>query len=176
MNEQTITIRQTDKDDLAQTLALWNDGDVMKFVGFPNGLGYTMQQMERWLKWIEAGRPKRNHYSIYEETLGYCGEAFYRIDAEHAFAGSMDIKLFQKARGRGIASVALSYAIDQAFQNGARCVWVDPNPKNTKALRLYEKMGFQKKKMPEYLATDAEHSGYDAVYMEIALIDWNKAK
>ena len=175
MHEQSITIRQTEQADLANTMALWNDGDVMKFVGFPEGLGYTIRQMERWLKWIEDGRPKRNHYSIYEESLGYCGETFYSIDREHGFAGSMDIKLFQKARGRGIAYAALSYAIGQAFQNDARCVWVDPNPKNEKALRLYEKLGFQKKEMPGYLAMDPEHSDFDAVYMEITLENWKRS-
>lgn len=176
MNEKSITIRQTCADDLAQTLSLWNDGDVMKFVGFPDGLGYTMPRIERWLSWIESGRPKRNHYSIYVETLGYCGETFYSIDPDHSNAGSMDIKLFQKARGKGIANAALSFAIEQAFQNGARYVWVDPDPSNEKALRLYERLGFIRKKMPEYLAADPDHSNYTTVYMEIQSEDWSKSE
>ena len=176
MIDQSIMIRQTGPDDLAQTMALWNDGDVMKFVGFPDGLGYTMRQMERWLKWIETGRPMRNHYSIYEETLGYCGETFYSIDAEHGNAGAMDIKLFRKARDRGIAKAALAYAIGQAFQNGACCVWVDPNPENEKALRLYRGLGFVERVTPGYLLEDTAHTGCDSVYMEIGPDDWNKSK
>lgn len=74
MNDQSITIRQTGMNDLAQTVALWNDGDVLKFVGFPDGLDYDMQNMERWLSRIETARPKRNRCSIYDRTLGYCGE------------------------------------------------------------------------------------------------------
>jgi len=47
----------------------------------------------------------------------------------------LDIKLFRFARGRGIATKALSHAIEEAFRNGAQIVWVDPDPQNAKATR-----------------------------------------
>lgn len=75
----------------------------------------------------------------------------------------MDIKLFGFARGKGIAAKALSYAIEQAFENGAEKVWVDPNPNNEKALALYKRLGFVQKPRPEYLAEDENIA---SVYME----------
>ena len=32
---------------------LWADGDVMRFVGFPNGLHQTSEEMKGWFQWIE---------------------------------------------------------------------------------------------------------------------------
>jgi RimJ/RimL family protein N-acetyltransferase len=168
MYNGTITIKETMPDDLANVLALWNDGEVMKFVGFPEGLGETMEGMTKWLGWIDKGRPKRNHYSVYAEGIGYCGEAFYNIDSAHSNTACLDIKLFPIARGKGIAAKALSYAIEQAFANGAFKVWVDPNPDNEKALALYRKLGFAEKGMPDYLKEN-ETSGsvnFVPVYME----------
>jgi RimJ/RimL family protein N-acetyltransferase len=161
-----IIVKETEREDLKNVLALWNDGEVMKFVGFPEGLGETMEGLEAWYQWIDLGRPNHNHYSIYEENLGYCGEAFYAIDQEHGNAAALDIKLHLNARGKGIASIALSYAIKEAFDNGAQKVWVDPNPENLKAIALYERLHFIKKEMPAYLRESENSVGFVPVYME----------
>ncbi|MBE5861258.1 MAG: GNAT family N-acetyltransferase [Lachnospiraceae bacterium] len=47
----------------------------------------------------------------------------------------------------GIATQALSHAIREAFQNGAETLWVDPHPENGKAIALYQRLGFVRKKM-----------------------------
>lgn len=159
-----ITIRETTKNDLPDVMKLWADGDVMKFVGFPQGLHETPENMERWLRRIEAARPLTDHYSVFDGDV-YCGEAFYQIDTGHGSSAAMDIKLFGFARGKGIASKALSYAIDEAFRNGAQKVWVDPNPENIKAIALYERLGFERRAMPEYLLEDGEEPV--SVYMEL---------
>lgn len=165
-----ITIQETTRDDLLNIQALWADGDVMKFVGFPEGLHETLENLERWLKRIESRRPMVNHYSVYEDGV-YCGEAFYSIDVAHGSSAAMDIKLFRHARGRGIAAKALSHAIDAAFANGAKCVWVDPNPANMKAIALYERLGFVRKPMPDYLIEDdhliVDGEPVSAIYMEL---------
>ena len=158
-----ITIKETTRNDLSNVQKLWADGDVMKFVGFPEGLHETDEAMSRWLDRIEAARPATNHFSVYDDDV-YCGEAFYQIDVKHGSSAAMDIKLFRFARGRGIAATALSYAIDEAFKNGAERVWVDPNPENAKAIALYERLGFQRKPMPEYLTGGEEIT---SIYMEL---------
>ncbi|MBR4879238.1 MAG: GNAT family N-acetyltransferase [Clostridia bacterium] len=156
-----IIVRETEMADLPCVKALWADGDVMKFVGFPDGLKQTDEQMEKWVERISASRPQRNHYSVFEDGR-YCGESFYSIDAD-TLSASVDIKLFAFARGRGIATKALSHAIRQAFENGAEKVWVDPDPDNIKAIALYERLGFVRKPMPDYLAED----GSTSIYMEL---------
>lgn len=158
-----IEVKQTTKKDIANVQQLWADGNVMKYVGFPNGLIETDEAMQRWFKWIESNRPTLNHYSIFEDGV-YCGESFYEIDREHQSA-ALDIKLFEFARGRGIASAGLSHAIQEAFKNGAKIAWVDPNPKNKKAIALYERLGFQQKDFPEYLIE--EDGEINSIYMEL---------
>lgn len=160
-----VTIKETTKDDLDNVMALWNDGEVMRYVGFPEGLGITRDKMERWIKWA-INKPTRCHYSIYEKELGYCGETFYNVD-EHG-AAALDIKLRSKSRGKGIAFRSLKFAINQAFEQGqAKLVYVEPHPDNEKALRLYEKLGFLAKPRPEYL-------GEHVTYLEITKEQWSK--
>ena len=158
-----IIIRETTKADLDNVKALWADGDVMKFVGFPEGLHQSDEQMERWFERLCAARPLKNHFSVFEDFI-YCGESFYHIDTNNGNSASLDIKLFGFARGRGIGAKALSYAIEKAFENGAEKVWVDPNPDNVKALALYERLGFVRRKMPDYLMDGEEIT---SVYMEL---------
>ena len=135
----------------------------MRFVGFPNGLYQTDEEMQDWFRWIESSRPVLNHYSIFEDGK-YCGESFYEIDTEHKSA-ALDIKLFGFARGRGIATAGLSHAIKEAFRNGAEIVWVDPNPENSKAIALYKRLGFQHRGFPEYLVSEDEAPS--SIYMEL---------
>ena len=144
-----LEIRETSLSDLNHILLLWNNGDVMKFVGYPNGLGMSIERLQKWYQYLESNRPKINHYSIYDQELGYCGETFYSIDS-YQYA-SLDIKLFSKARGKGIANKALSYAIEEAFKHGAEKVWVDPNPNNLSAIKLYKRLGFTESVMPKHL-------------------------
>ena len=158
-----IDVKETTIKDMDIVQKLWADGDVMRFVGFPDGLHQTSEEMKAWFRWIESNRPALNHYSIFEDGK-YCGESFYEIDAERHSA-ALDIKLFEFARGRGIATAGLSYAIKEAFQNGAEIVWVDPNPENMKAIALYKRLGFQQKAFPKHLISkDEEHN---SIYMEL---------
>ncbi len=165
---EMLEIRKTSAENIRDVQRLWADGDVMRFVGFPEGLHKTDAEMADWLRWIESGRPLIEHYSIFDDGF-YCGEAFYNIDTEHFGSCSLDIKLFAFARGRGIASKALSFAMKEAFKNGARSVWVDPDPANAKAIALYKRLGFKEKKRPEFLPL---YEGFEsAVYMEVARDD-----
>ena len=158
-----IEIIETTSSDLKNVQRLWADGDVMRFVGFPDGLHNTDEEMKEWFRWIESGRPGLNHYSIFEDGK-YCGESFYEIDREHKSA-ALDIKLFGSARGRGIAAAGLSFAIKEAFRNGAETVWVDPVPDNTKAIALYKRLGFRQKDFPHHLISGDEER--NSIYMEL---------
>lgn len=158
-----IEVRETTVEDVGNVQRLWADGDVMKFVGFPNGLVETDESMKNWFRWIEKGRPGLNHFSVFEDGK-YCGESFYNIDAERKSA-ALDIKLFGFARGRGIAAAGLSHAIKEAFRNGAEIVWVDPDRENVKAIALYKRLGFLQKEFPDHLIEEAE--GWNSIYMEL---------
>lgn len=62
---------------------------------------------------------------------------FFPIDNEQNNSAMLDIELFRFVRGKGIATKALSFAVEEAFKNGAEKVWVDPNPKNSKAISIW---------------------------------------
>lgn len=74
-----ITIRESSAADLKNIQRLWADGDVMRFVGFPEGRHETDENLTSWLNWLRTARPGNNHYSIYEGSE-YCGETSYFID------------------------------------------------------------------------------------------------
>jgi GNAT superfamily N-acetyltransferase len=106
-----ITIKETDQSDLPNIMQLWNNGQVMFYVGFPRGLGVTMERLQQWLDGINQDVFSR-HYSIYAQDIGYCGETFYDVDREHDLA-RLDIKLLPKAQGKGIAAYAFSHVINR---------------------------------------------------------------
>ncbi len=165
MTDNGLTIKETTGEDLDNVTALWNNGEVMSFVGFPEGLGIDRSEMDRWLEWV-INKPARCHYSIYQDELGYCGEAFYNVD-EHGLA-ALDIKLLPRARGKGIAREALSFAIEQAFELGqAKSVYVEPHVDNEKAWRLYERLGFLSRPRPKHLEAGD-------TYLEISRDRWYK--
>lgn len=150
MNKDQILIKETGEEDLNNIMELWNNGEVMYYVGYPEGLGITMANLVSWLHKLYKNNLSR-HYSIYHKELGYCGETFYSVDKEHDLA-ALDIKLLPKAQGRGIGAYALSYAVSQVFYKElADRAYVDPHPDNRKAWNLYEKLGFLSKPRPVFL-------------------------
>ena len=160
-------IKITERKDLINIQRLWAEPEVMGFVGFPNGLHETLEHLENdWLPWVQ-NPPARQHYSVYTEDIGYCGESCYDVD-ETGLA-CMDIKLLPCARGKGIAFRALAHALSEAFETGgARSAYVDPDPENEKALKLYARLGFQETARPAHLADP----GCPYVYLEMTRENW----
>ncbi|MCL1800501.1 MAG: GNAT family N-acetyltransferase [Promicromonosporaceae bacterium] len=75
-----VTVSPVAEADLPDVLALWNNGEVMKFVGFPDGVGATMDGIERWYANVVKGRPRSDTFAIHLAGIGYVGEAHYSID------------------------------------------------------------------------------------------------
>lgn len=163
---ENIKMEKSSEKDLANIAELWNDGDVMKFVGFPSGLGVTVESLKKWLSGVDNGA-FTEHYSIYHDEIGFCGESYYSVDRETKL-GMLDIKLFSKARGIGIARYAFEYAIEKAFKTGVCTrVYVDPSRENRPAWELYKKLGFYETERPVYLEPSD-------VYLELTEEVFNK--
>jgi RimJ/RimL family protein N-acetyltransferase len=145
-----INIKETEIIDLENVMKLWNDGEVMFYVGFPNGLNINTEGINKWYQQLK-NNPDMKHYSIYDTELGYLGETFYYYDIKHDLA-SLDIKLFPFAQGKGVGTYALTFAINQLFINtkASRC-YVDPHLDNSKAFKLYRKLGFMEASRPSFL-------------------------
>ena len=135
------TLHETNRVDLPELLTMWNDGRVMGWVGFPDGLGYELSRMEEWLKAVDAN-PGRRHFLVRDAEGIFCGETHYSIDRKHCRAG-LDIKLLPEAQGRGLATAALSRVIRLVFESDpeVNAVWTEPRGDNGAARRLYSRCG-----------------------------------
>ena len=163
-----IIIKQTEKSDLPNILGMWNNGETMKYVGFPNGLGWTMNDMNKWFEELQAQK-EYVHCSIYADDVGFCGETSYEThELEHITRNmGLEIKLLPVAQGKGIASYALKYAIDMAYNSGSfDVVHAEPHPENEAAIKLYKKLGLKFAERPQYL-----HPA--DTYMELDLTEWH---
>ncbi|HOP56715.1 MAG TPA: GNAT family N-acetyltransferase [Bacillota bacterium] len=163
-----IIIRETKEKYLPDLMNMWNDGEVMKYVNYPNGLGMNGFKMESWYKWLQS-QGDTKHFIILDDETGFLGETFYCYAKKNKPA-SLDIKLIKNARGRHVGNLALSYAIDMLFKNTkAMTAYVDPNKENLPALSLYKRLGFEK--------VEKQNDLYpDAVYMEINREKWQKQR
>lgn len=136
-----IKIAVTTKDDLELVQKLWKDGRVMKWVGFPDGLEMSAEDMLKWYERLQQ-TPNEEHYSLFDTTGEYVGETFYRYHPEET---EVDIKLVPSQQGKSYASVGLSYVMSKVFVHDPNTVIiVDPHPENLQAYILYERLGFKK--------------------------------
>lgn len=67
-------------------MGLWNDGRVVKWVGFPDGLEYDWNDVSDWFTRLEAD-PTRHHFVVPALEISYCGEAYYAVEKAHQRAG-----------------------------------------------------------------------------------------
>jgi RimJ/RimL family protein N-acetyltransferase len=132
-----LTIRATAERDLGDLGRLWNDGRVMRWVGFPDGLGIDDASLRAWYDRVRRD-PDRHHFVVRDEELGFCGELFYEVDRARRRA-ALDIKLIPDAQGRGIATAALSWLIERVFagEPAVDAVWTEPWPENRASRALY---------------------------------------
>ncbi len=145
---ERVIIRTTTRDDLPALMELWNDGRVMRWVGFPKGLGCDADKIGRWLEKLESD-PNRHHFSVYAPDIGFCGEVYYAMDEAHRRAG-LDIKFRPEAQGRGLATDALKALIRHVFEteSDADIVWTEPSNANNAARKLYARCGLEPQPRP----------------------------
>jgi RimJ/RimL family protein N-acetyltransferase len=161
-----VTIRNTSEADLSDLMTLWNDGRVMKWVGFPYGLGYDQYRVSEWFERLRVN-PSRHHFVVHTEVLGFCGELYYAIDSDQRRAG-LDIQLIPAVQGRGLATDALRRLIKFIFESepGVDAVWTEPSGENVLARRLYERCGMRPGIRPADMAQGES-------YWELRRQDWD---
>ncbi|MHB9024510.1 MAG: GNAT family N-acetyltransferase [Armatimonadota bacterium] len=115
-----VRIRPTRHDDLPFLQTLWNDGEVMRHYGFPNGMGVTAEGMEQWWSMTPQGRTQRADgplaapHSILELLDGTSiGELAYSVDAHRR--ARLDLKLARAYWRQGLAAEALQLALRELF-------------------------------------------------------------
>ena len=146
-------------------MALWNDGRVMRWVGFPDGLGYDIAAMTAWYERLQSN-PLRHHFVVLSDLLGFCGEAYYAVDPQHRRAG-LDIKLRVAAQGGGRATAAFRALIDRVFESETivDLVWTEPAVSNLAARTLYWQCGLRPAQRPADMPP--QDPRYDVSYWEL---------
>ena len=145
-----VRIRPTTHDDLPFLQKLWNDGDVMRHRGYPEGMHITDEGMEHWWAMapqaqcpIPACSPLTPPHCIIELVEnGAVGELSYSVDMHQR--GSLDLKLTPVYWGLGIAAEAMRLALRELFAcAGVKTIIIEQPAANTRALKLLRRCGFR---------------------------------
>ncbi len=162
---ERLSITSTTQADLPDLLKLWNDGRVMQWVGFPNGVGYDEARVADWLDWVERS-PDRHHFTVRAPGIGFCGELYYAVDRPHSRA-ALDIKFRPEAQGQGLATQAFRSLIDHVFtvEKEVQAVFTDPHLNNKASQALYARCGLAPQPRP------ADLEPFES-YWELSRAEW----
>ncbi len=157
MRGPRVRLRPTGEEDYPFLKRLWNDGRVMKWVGFPHGVGYTDASLKKRLNRRRAGAGF-HHFIVHDEHHRPIGEVQYDYAPEKRRA-SLDVKFIPSAQGRGYATEALTLIIDLAFcaEPELEEVYTEPRPGNIAAQKLYTRCGLCPKARPPDLVSNESY-------------------
>jgi RimJ/RimL family protein N-acetyltransferase len=133
-----------DEQDIDVLFALWNDPEIMKFVGFPEGLGQSREKIKVQIAG-EVGKifdsvlmiEKRDDGAV----VGHCRLGNPSTDGVSA----PDLKLLPQYHGKGFGVEILKAIVSYTFANtGTQIVQGTPNQHNLASVKMQEKCGFRK--------------------------------
>jgi len=144
-----IRIRPVRREDLPFLQVLWNDGSVMRYQGYPEGMHATAADMERWWVALQTARPDHqglaslpSPHTIIETIDGTpLGELTYSLDAKER--ARFDLKLAPRFWKQGYGGEAMRIFLRELFvTTKVKTVIMEPSPDNAPARRLLERNGF----------------------------------
>jgi RimJ/RimL family protein N-acetyltransferase len=139
-------LRQVMSTDLEPFVRWLNDPDVNRWIALPKG---PPQSLEAELRWFIAAQedPAQIVWSVERRSDGeLLGNAVLHRSVIHPDAAELGICLGNKALwGGGLGTDAVRTLADVAFSAlGLHRVWLRADEQNPRALRAFEKAGFQK--------------------------------
>ena len=164
-----ITIRNAGASDAQQLTAWWNDGKVMAHAGFPNGLGITAEAVATSLA-ADTCETHRCHIIMYKNNP--IGEMNYRNTGN--CIAEIGIKICDTThQEKGLGTQILTIFIDALFTYyGYEKIVLDTNAKNTRAQRVYEKLGFTKIRTNENAWRDQLGEMQSSIDYELPKQNW----
>ncbi|MGF3226254.1 GNAT family N-acetyltransferase [Facklamia sp. P12932] len=137
---KNLWIRDAEIADAAKLCQWWNDGELMKYLGFPNGLGKSVEEIEDK---IESYTDEKGRLLLIEYQGQSIGEMFY--DNLGNQVAEIHIKICEAIyRNKGLGRIILSLLIKELFNQGYQKIILDVNLQNTRAQHVYELLGFKK--------------------------------
>lgn len=139
MKDGSLTVRRATADDAAVLCSWWNDGAVMEHAGFPQGLGTTEERIREQIA-------SESEDTICRYIIEYDGTPIGETHRRYVSDGVCEIGIkicVPEMQEIGLGKRILSLLIGEIFGNlGYKRINVDTNPENTRARRVYERLGF----------------------------------
>ena len=126
----------------AGLIQLWESAEVMKYVGFPEGLGWDSDKYEK--HWKTMAEDTDNIYLALENKDGlFLGEAKISYPDESGIC-EHDLKLLPEYWGKGLAREAWLAILEASARRWPKArALVTPSVENNRAIKLYESLGFK---------------------------------
>ena len=132
---------QNRKKDVKLYYLLWNNPEVMKFVGFPNGLQMTKMEIQNKLSQQKKSEFDTNLIIELLKTGEFIGEAKLGKPDENKIA-STDVKILPKFYGNSYGKEIKKGLVDYIFTHtDAVAIQTSPNVKNVASIRMQEYVG-----------------------------------
>ena len=174
-----LIVRQATIDDTDHFFELWTNPEVMKFVGFPQGLKITKEELKKQLDQAEGKILDCRLVVIRRKDGKRIGECKLGRPKEESISET-DVKLLPKYWGRGYGKEIKTALVDWLFTHTAcKGVKATPNKLNIASQKMQESVGARlvgetsyqfPESMKEY--TQEVHSLIYIVYKE----DWEAKK
>ncbi len=142
--------------------ALWENGEVMKFVGYPRGLGRSKEQYDKF--WGNLSKRNLILLALENSSGEFMGEAKLAFpDGENTC--SHDVKLLPQFRGQGFGREAWLTLIELSQRRWPDAkLSVTPAVENHAAVNLYKSLGFEVEGGPGSWVPTAEDSNAETVH------------
>lgn len=140
INTKRLRIRLATADDVAFLAAMWNDGRIMRFVGFPEGLGTSEDEVRAQLTSEPDGVIDRR---LIVETMDgkRIGQAKLGSQNDDGLAHT-DVKLLPEHWRKGYGTEIKSALLDWQFTHtDCKAVQGTPNQLNIGSIRMQEAVG-----------------------------------
>ncbi|UCE66933.1 MAG: MtnX-like HAD-IB family phosphatase [Candidatus Zixiibacteriota bacterium] len=120
---------------------LWETGEVMKNVGYPQGLGWSNQRYDKF--WETLDRKSFVLFAVEDKNGRFMGEAKLSFPDEDNSC-SHDVKLLPEYQGKGYGREAWGLLMELSRRRWPDSIMsVTPSVENAVAIELYKSLGFE---------------------------------
>lgn len=176
-----LTIRKSEisDQDVDLFLNLWNNPEVMKFVGFPRGLNITREKITDIIKTEDKSEFDCKLIVVEKETNTAIGECKLGNPDKEGISET-DVKLLPEYWGQGYGTEIKKALVDYLFNNtNCSAVMGSPNKLNLASQKMQEAVGGKRVAEDVYVFPEKMKSFTQDVHCYIYMVfreDWKIAK
>lgn len=165
-----IKVREVTMDDVKTFLNWWNDPQVMKDVGFEEGLKLTYDQVyEQFLKRTKQKSSKASKlWIVFDQDNHPIGEFSYGEHNDVERSCRIGLKICDvKAQGKGLGKHLLLQGMHYLFSTlDYHKIYIDTLTTNKRAIQLYQTIGAATLEVKKNFWTNPQNIVFDAIFFE----------